>query len=521
MKEVKKETKTKKTTTKKETKKQVPKKNKKVQKPQPVEKLKLTSPAKYITIAISILPAIILIGVILSFISPTFSEFFWYNIKNPFIGFFFNLFSFAPRLGAKNGFLVVFVLITATVINIVAEACKDIEYKIRNKMYNITTPIYLGALYIIIIPLLLDFQSLSTYKISEKYYSEYQNITYTKEDIVKLNDYLVNELIIMSEQFERKDGKIVYNEDLTQRAVKDLLNVSNEYKFLKGQYPNKVGEFSKFESETNIDGTLGYTQGYGIIVDFTEDKVGVLNTITHELCHTKGLLREAETEYCAFVAGIKSQDKLSRYSALYNAYLRTSSALSFINQEDANNQEEEYLNLCLEKEYNEVCNIYLKNIKGYIYQTDKLEITTYRLRNYKNHQKELISIIEKLSNQKGIKFKIGSKKINKKEVIEKVTNEINNNSTNYLLIEFDVNEESYNKIVDFLKEYQKYYISLYLEDSDYDYYEYKEGKEAEEFYTSKFDKNDLLLTLKGEYYDEYDYERVTRLYLEYFHKIIK
>ena len=213
----------------------------------------------------------------------------------------------------------------------------------------------------------------------------------------------------MSDDFERKDGSIIYKDDYVDAAVNDLKNVSDEFLFLKGYYPRKTHDFSLKERINNNDGTLGYVKSFNVFVDENQNNVALLNTITHEMCHVKGIDRESEAELCSVVANTKSDNKFSRYSGFYNAFYRLKDTLSYMDQSIVRDIEEDFVNLCLKDSYMEACEFYAKNayeipvemcpICQFV-EYSEYDLSSYLLKKYEIPREEVFAEVKKLNKRR-------------------------------------------------------------------------------------------------------------------------
>ena len=257
---------------------------------------------------------------------------------------------------------------------------------------------------------------------------------------------------------------------------------------------------------------MAYTSLFGVIVDSKLDKTIKLNTINHELCHTKGILRESEAEFCAYVAGINSTDRFSQYSAYYNAFYRLTSVINQIDHEKALDIEEDFTKLCLTDEYSEACNFYSIDTDTFIEGTDAYIGYSYRLRNYKEYKDPFMSVLNSLEKNFKAQFIIDDK------VVESgyIYNEIGNNSDKVVEIRITVTDDNFIPVSNFIKSNQKFLMAFYQFDVDCDD-DLPEGQEALEYYLKPFDMEDYkyVFGFGDEWYDEYYYERVVRLLLEY------
>jgi hypothetical protein len=308
-----------------------------------------------------------------------------------------------------------------------------------------------------------------------------------------------------------EDGNIILKDNLNNLAASDLKNVSNEIGLLKGLYPLKSNNLNDTLKGIYGSSTVGLTNMYTTYLDYNASPVSSLGTITHEYCHTKGIVRENETVFCAFLAGINSNNKVSNYSAYLEAFSRSNYALSYINPDEAFNIEEEVLRMCLTNNYKELCEMYIKNNTGYIPGVEELWITTYSLKDYINHIDEFTNAL-KLFEENNATFTINDEEYTKDDVISFINSEYDG----IMRIKLNLDKKTYDKIEPAIKN-GNLYISIYQNDLDE-----KEPPEIEnptEFFLSPFKENDEgYFTGMSYSADTYTYERASRLFLEYYDK---
>lgn len=474
--------------------------------------------SKTMGIIVGSLLLILIILAILSNISIDIANFVWLYIRNPIFGFLFKVFSIYPTAGIMFPIIMVLITFIYLVFILFFELRKSIKYKVRLLCSNFCLGLMFVNLFLMLMPTLFTMSEFGFSKINYQYFNENVNAVYKKEDLIELNKYYQEKILSLADNFDRENGMIIYENDLLDTAVNNLLRVSNKYKFLKGLYPNKVDSFTKLEHESNVDQTVGYTMGYGIKVDNEGDKVMTLHVLTHELCHTKGLVRENETEFCAYIAGING-DYLSKYAAYLNSLSRVNYALYMIDGKIAYDIEEPILNLCLTKQYNEICNYYSKEVNHYINDSYMIEISSNRLRNYKNYFDEFSSVLTTLQNEYKARFYVGKEK---DVSIGAIQAEIINESDKTLFIEIDIDEKKFEKLSSYLIANDKFFVSIYQINEDTEEPDSRSPEEASEYYLSPFEnKSDFILSYSDKFMEEYDYEKVTRLLLEYHHTTLK
>ena len=469
-------------------------------------------------IVVGVLLVLFLVLSVLANLHVGFGNFVWLYIRNPIYGFLFKVFSIFPTIGTRFPMIITFFTFICLAFIIFFEVKKTIKFKKRVFYSNIFLGLMFINLFLMLGPSFLTTSEYGYSKVNYEYFNDNVSTKYTKEDLIELNRYFQEKIMNMSYSFKRENGTIIYEKDMLNTAVNNLLNVSNEYSFLKGWYPSKVDAFSKLEHENNVDQTLGYTMGYGIKVDTEGDKVMLMHVLTHELCHSKGLVRESETEFCAYVAGIHGDD-LSKYAAYLDAFGRVNYALYMIDENLAYDIEEPILNLCLNEGYEEICGFYTKEINHYINDSYSMEISSYRLRNYVDYFDKFTSILSVLEKEYNATFSIGKRE---NVTIGAVQAEINNGSNEFLGITISLDEEKFEKLSAYLNDCDEYFLSIYQINDDTEEPDDMSSEEALDYYLRPFNEyTDINLVISGEFMDEYDYERVSRLLIEYHHMEIK
>ena len=103
-----------------------------------------------------------------------------------------------------------------------------------------------------------------------------------------------------------------------------------------------------------------------------------------------------------------------------------------------------------------------------------------------------------------------------------IYNEISNNSDKVVEIRITVTDDNFVPVSNFIKSNQKFLMAFYQFDVDIED-DLPEGQEALEYYLKPFDMEDYkhVFGFGDEWYDEYYYERVSRLLLEYEHDKIR
>ncbi len=447
-------------------------------------------------------------NIIMSF-NENYAYFYVNNITNLKTGILFYIFSIVPY---ANFIMPLIFFLLVLISSIITDNTK-IDIKKRNKAYNITIITFIVFLYCFTLSILTDNQYYTHMpNFDNILFKETKDKTYTEDDLIILNNYLKDKVIENATTMKRDNqNNIILEENLNKIASEDLKNVSNELKLLKGLYPLRSNNLNDTLKGLYGSSTVGLTNMYTTYLDYDASPVSSLGTITHEYCHTKGIARENETVFCAFLAGVNSNNKVSNYSAYLEAFSRSNYALSYINPDEAFNIEEEVLRMCLTNNYTELCEMYIKNNTGYIPGTEELWITTYSLKDYINHLEEFTTVLNILD-ENNATFKINEQEYTKDDVISFINSEYDG----IMRIKLELNNKIYTKIEPAIKN-GNLFISIYQKDLDEE--EPPEIENPTEYFLAPFPKNDEGLFTGMSYSAEtYTYERASRLFLEYYDK---
>ena len=386
----------------------------------PLKKIKTHKSVNRFCFLLLGLVGILIIFTIINILFPAFGTFIWFNVRNPLYEIGFSIFQDVPKLGSNITFIFLGMTMIFAFLLFIVKNTRFFNYKNRVRILNVSSVCVYLCMFLFIAPALLDNAYLNAEKLNVLYSSEdVINKKYDSDDLVSLNNFLIDRIVLMADAFERVDGAIVYEDKLVDLAVEELKNSSNKYEFLKGKYPNNIGDFSERERKTNYALTLGYTGNAGVVVDSYAHDVEELNTIMHEMCHVKGIIRESEAEYCAFLASIDSNNDKVIYSAYMSAFARTISALEDVNLELSNDVSERFFNLCYEKGYEEICRFNIKNIDFYFDDADVFYGKGYKLSTYSSKKTELINFLNKLKKY-DLKVRINGKNVKLDKISELV-----------------------------------------------------------------------------------------------------
>ena len=276
------------------------------------------------------------------YFNNSYSYFFVSNVINNINGLFYYLSSNISYLSIITLFVYVVIVIINIIVDIYYENFSKENYEKRSKIINYSYTIFVISSLIIILPNYLSQFENHLPNFDELYFQETKNKTYKVEDLVHLDQFLQNKIITISKEIERNEkSEIDIKVDFNKQAVSDLNNISNDISLLKGLYPKNSSKINNVMRGVLGSKVVGFTTPYTTYFDYESTSTSVLSTITHEFCHTKGVVRESETVYCAFLAGIKSDNQLSNYAAYIEAFSWVSEALYSMQPEIADRIEDE------------------------------------------------------------------------------------------------------------------------------------------------------------------------------------
>ncbi len=483
-----------------EEKKEKPKKEK-------IKLNKLNSALLYILVGIIV---IFVILCLLQFTNPDFCKNMWLGINGTLTDLLYSVMQYVPLLSSYGYVIIMVPLVIIIVIDIYVLYIKyknDIEKKtaFENKLF----PVLFVFGLIVAVNMYFYFSETSHRGINEMYMRDNLYATYTDEDLQSVVEYFKNRIITYAESLNRQNGKIELEKDPYDMSIDDLKNISSKYEFLKGSYPKKIRTLSSFDLMTS-GYPLGLTYNYTVGID--DETVSDLNRIfvlTHEFCHVKGIVRESDADYCAFLAGFNSNNDISKYAMYVGLF---PNLLYIMNDRElANSYQNELGTICLESGYDELCNLYYKDLYRFVSGADTIVLDTYSLSVYKDKKEELKQYLLGLNNRFGVTITSSDGKTISIDEANKLVDE---GSSLYLELTGKITKDSYNKNISYLRTMANYFPHLYLDISTEQEDEYPGYNYLKPFPTNG---NYLTLTEKA---PEYSYDRAARSILEYFNKYV-
>jgi hypothetical protein len=470
----------------------------------------------YLFLVLLILIFLSLVGVcIYGAFNVKFANDFWFNIKRP-----INDLLFLNNQNFPITNLIQALLVGLLIISPISVICMKL---LKTKfLYNFSTKVFFLTIFVIMSYFVISATKLNDGMMSFMKDNPHSKDEYTIDDVVKLDNYLKTKLLELAPKIKREDYKVKIDNPEVM-AINDLKKLSSEYSFLKGEYVTKYKELTKEMDEYEDSYGLTNNLFYKVYINFEEqDDIELLDTITHELCHTKGIYREVDAEFCSILAGINSDEDVSKYSAYLEAYKRVHNAINDIDPNKAEYIEDDVVRECLFNTYYELCMLNNRETTEYKENSpDTLEIKTYMLKNYKEYNGHLYKLIDDMNGIiNDIEYKVDGKKVTKEEI----DSLIQTGSDKFLIINIKIDKEKYDKINEIIKDYIVLFKSIkQLKNNEEEKKNNVVLKENE--LLKPFDnKSDYLKIAEYEVVDSekyYDYGRVTRLLLEYFNDEIK
>ncbi len=269
-----------------------------------------------------IIPFTLLVNLIAR-LSTGFSDFYVRNI----FPFFSNIFSFISGI-FKFSLGEVFLIFLALII-IIGIPAFIITLIIKKNSRNKIIKIYLAcALSLLAFALTTEtFNCFIMYQatpFSEIYFNQSER---SREQITELYSILVDKTNSLAEQVERdSDGNFIITCNLADEAKRSMKKMGEKYPQFKGYYPDpKPIKASYIMSQTR---TLGVYFPFTMEANYNPSvyECNLPNTICHEFSHLKGVIREDEAGFFAFVASTQSDNIEFQYSGYLNA-------LEYVNNE--------------------------------------------------------------------------------------------------------------------------------------------------------------------------------------------
>jgi len=270
--------------------------------------------------------AVILVMLIINLtarLSTGFSNFYVRNI----FPIFSNIFSFISGIFPFSvGEILIVIFILMVIVNIpliIVLMIKKKESRTRILMINL-------AVYLSVFAFILSTETLNCFVMyqaepfSEIYFNQSER---SREQLTKLYSILVDEANRLAEDVQRdENGNFMITCNLYDEAKKAMKKMGEKYPQFEGYYPDpKPIKASYIMSQTRTLGVyfpFTFEANYNPIVYDSN----LPNTICHEFSHLKGIIREDEAGFFAFLVSSQSDNAEFQYSGYLNA-------LEYVNNE--------------------------------------------------------------------------------------------------------------------------------------------------------------------------------------------
>ncbi len=238
---------------------------------------------------------------IIGMFSPSFATFWWQVFAGPMEGTLYLLFQFIPI----SFYLILVILAVFCVI-----------LKIT-RVFNVdkTITALLVIMVCAILPLIFYASGANVQKIDRLYFPKNVAQEYTADDLYDLTLEFSNKARSLALEKQNPDT----NDGIVEKATENLKHLSTIFKFLDGTFVKNI----KFE---NLE-YGGITFPYSVRANSKYSDEQTLQVVQHELCHTKGLIREAEAEFCGVLASLEGNDDFSKLNGYAEAIAISSAAL--------------------------------------------------------------------------------------------------------------------------------------------------------------------------------------------------
>ncbi len=138
---------------------------------------------------------------------------------------------------------------------------------------------------------------------------------YDLQQLADLRDFIVTQCNDLSKKVPHDEfGNIIYEGNMEETAIRAMQNLASEYPRLDGYYVTpKPLFYSDFMCQQYMQ---GYYFPFSMEANYN-DSMSIMNkpfTMCHELAHTHGYIYEDEANFFGFLACIRSDDVVFRYS---------------------------------------------------------------------------------------------------------------------------------------------------------------------------------------------------------------
>jgi hypothetical protein len=220
-----------------------------------------------------------------------------------------------------------------------------------------------------------------TTEISEK--MELAEVEITEERLIEITERLVEEVNSLADLVPRSEGG-VFTSDYSHDKISSLIcdsydRLAVEYGFAQGYYSRaKWFKCGAIMSYLGISGIYTYPSGEANVNSSYPSYVQIFSA-AHEMCHQRGILRENEANFVAYLITSTSSDLSLRYSGALNMFEYFASAVFKTNKEayyslaeslsesawndirESNRVYKKYSDTFIERLSNKINNLYLQS----------------------------------------------------------------------------------------------------------------------------------------------------------------
>ena len=150
----------------------------------------------------------------------------------------------------------------------------------------------------------------------------YGSGSYSTSDLAEVCEMIAGEINNCADSVSRgEDGIIVCDDNVRERVKSGMTRLGEEYEWLSGAYSTPKPVFlSELMSYTNMAGIFSaYTMEANYNADMTQYNLPF--SISHELAHVKGILRENEANFIAYLNCRNAQDADIYYAGMLSGWV--------------------------------------------------------------------------------------------------------------------------------------------------------------------------------------------------------
>ena len=157
----------------------------------------------------------------------------------------------------------------------------------------------------------------------------------TAEELYRLTDYIKNEINTLESEISFSDGESrmgLGTDEMSKKLSEAYDRAEEKYPFIESFFSRvKPVAFSSVMSDMGIMGIYGYFTGEANI-NISYPDYTLPYTAAHEMAHQRGIAREDEANFVAFLVCMESTDKYIKYSGYLNLFEYLSTALYYTDE---------------------------------------------------------------------------------------------------------------------------------------------------------------------------------------------